>query len=425
MIALGILILIVLLLSGLPLFAGILMAALMGLLHTGIDPAAIPIEMTRMANAPILLAVPLFTLAGYLLSEGDTSARLVRLSRSLIGWLPGGLGVVALLVSAFFTALTGATGITIIALGGLLFSALINSGYEERFSLGLLTVSGSMGVHFPPSLPVILYGFVSGVNIEKLFLAAAIPGFLVMAIPALYCVWKGDRGPRGAAVFVWGELWQALKAASWEVPIPLFIVAAIYSGFSTATETAALTVVYVMIIKAVVYREISLVKDMPRIMRESAKMVGSIMIILGASLGFTNYLVDSFIPAKILGAIETVTSGKIAFLILLNVFLLLVGCIMDIFSAILIVVPLVVPAAERFGIEPLHLGVLFLTNLAIGYNTPPVGLNLFVASSRLKRPLVMLYKAALPFLAILLIALMLITYAPSLSLFLPGLLANP
>jgi tripartite ATP-independent transporter DctM subunit len=425
MIALGILLLIVLLLSGLPLFAGILMAALIGLLQTGIDPAAIAIEMTRMANAPILLAVPLFTLAGYLLSEGDTSARLVRLSKSLIGWLPGGLGVVSLLVSAFFTALTGATGITIIALGGLLFSALISSDYEENFSLGLLTISGSIGVHFPPSLPVILYGFVSGVNIEKLFLASAIPGILVMAIPALYCIWKGNKGPKGGGVFARGELFQALKGAAWEIPIPFFIVAAIYSGFSTATETAALTVVYVMIIKVFVYREIDLIRDMPRIMRESAKMVGSIMIILGASLGFTNFLVDSFIPAKILDAIETVTSGKIAFLVFLNVFLLLVGCIMDIFSAILIVVPLVVPAAERFGIEPLHLGVLFLTNLAIGYNTPPVGLNLFVASSRLKRPLVMLYKSTLPFLALLLLALIIISYIPSLSLFLPGIFANP
>ncbi len=406
---------------GLPLFAGIMFAAFLGLHATGIDLTAVAIEIFRMANAPVLLAIPLFTLAGYLLSEGGTSRRIVRFSQSLLGWLPGGLGVVALITCAFFTALTGATGITIIALGGLLFSALISEDYKEDFSLGLLTVSGSIGLHFPPSLPVILYCFVSGLNIEKLFLASLLPGLLVLILPCLFSLIQGRRWGLERRPFSWGEFTASLRGAVWELPIPLLIVGGIYTGFSTATETAALTVVYVLIVKIMIYKEISPVKDLNRIMKESAKMVGSIMIILGAALAFTNFLVDSFIPDKILGFMEGLVTGKMAFLIVLNLFLILVGCLMDIFSAILVTVPLIIPLADRFGLDPLHLGVIFLTNLAIGYNTPPVGLNLFIASSRLKRPVVRLYRATLPFLAILIVALLLISYVPAISLFLPSL----
>jgi C4-dicarboxylate transporter DctM subunit len=422
MILVLVIILIALIISGLPLFIGILAATMLGLYVNQVEFAAIPIEIFRLANAPVLLAIPLFTFAGYLMAEGRTSDRLVRFSQSLFGWIPGGLGVVALVSCAFFTAITGATGITIIALGGLLFPALISEKYKENFSLGLMTASGSLGLHFPPSLPIILYGFVSGTSIESLFVAGLLPGILMVGIPCLFSVYMGKRWKLERTSFSGKAFFAALKDAAWELPIPLLIVAGIYSGFSTATEAAALTVGYVLFVKIIVFRELGLTRDLPRVMTESTKMVGSIMIILGAALGFTNYIVDAFIPMKILTLMEATVGSKIGFLLILNIFLIVVGCMMDIFSAILVVVPLIVPLASKFGIDPVHLGVIFLANLGIGYNTPPVGLNLFIASSRFERPIVQIYKATLPFLLLLLFTLFLITYWPALSLFLPGLL---
>ena len=421
MISVLVLLLIVLVISGLPLFAGILGAALLGLYANDVEFAAIPIEIVRLANSPILLAIPLFTFAGYLLSHGGTSTRLVRFSRSLLGWLPGGLGVVALVTCSFFTALTGATGITIIALGGLLYPALISENYKENFALGLMTTSGSLGLHFPPSLPIILYGFVSGTSIEKLFMAGLIPGIIIIGIPSLFSIYMGKKWKLDRPRFSADEFIGALKGGAWELPIPFLILAGIYSGLRTATEAAALTVAYVLFIKVVIFKELKLFKDLPEIMKESMKMVGGIMIILGAALAFTNYLVDAFIPMRILEFMEGLMDSKIGFLIMLNIFLLLVGCMMDIFSAILVVVPLILPLADRFDIDPVHMGIIFLTNLAIGYNTPPVGLNLFIASSRFDRPVVQLYRATLPFLVLLLLTLILITYWPGLSLFLPNL----
>jgi C4-dicarboxylate transporter DctM subunit len=417
-----VILLIALVLFGLPIFAGIMAAAMIGLHQSGVDFSAIAIEIFRLANAPVLLAIPLFTFAGYLLSEGQTSARLVRFSRSIFGWIPGGLGVVALVSCSFFTAITGATGVTIIALGGLLFPALISEKYREEFSLGLMTTSGSLGLHFPPSLPIILYGFVSGASIEKLFLAGLLPGILMVGILCLFSVYMGKKWKLERPAFSASEFLKALKEAAWELPIPFLIVAAIYSGFATATETAALTVVYVFLVKTLVFRELSLFADIPRVMIESMKMVGAIMIVLGAALGFTNYLVDAFVPMKILEFMKGMVATKIGFLLMLNLFLLVVGCMMDIFSAILVVVPLIIPMAERFQVDPIHLGIIFLANLGIGYNTPPVGLNLFIASSRFDRPIMTLYKATLPFLFLLLLTLLLITYWPPLSLFLPSFL---
>jgi tripartite ATP-independent transporter DctM subunit len=425
MIPLLIILLILLTILGLPIFAGIMGAAMLGLHTSEVHFSAIAIEIFRLANAPVLLAIPLFTFAGYLLSEGGTSARMIRFSRGLFGWIPGGLGVVALVSCAFFTAITGATGITIIALGGLLLPALVSEKYSENFSLGLMTTSGSLGLHFPPSLPIILFGFVSGVSIEKLFIAGILPGIVMVGILCLFSVFMGARWKLERPPFSFREFLSALREVLWELPIPLLIIAGIYSGFSTATEAAALTVVYVLIIKVIVFRELNLRKDIPRIMRESMKMVGGIMIVLGAALGFTNFLVDAFVPMKILGALEGYIHSKIAFLLVLNVFLIIVGCMMDIFSAILVVVPLILPLAMKFGIDPVHLGIIFLANLGIGYNTPPVGLNLFIASSRFDKPIMQLYRATLPFLLLLLLSLLLITYWPPLSLFLPGFLKMP
>ncbi len=419
-----VIILILCIILGLPLFVGILAATMLGFLTTDVPFGAIPIEIFRLANTPILLAIPLFTFAGYLLAQGGTSARLVKFSRSLFGWIPGGLGVVALVSCAFFTAITGATGITIIALGGLLFPALISDNYSEDFSLGLMTTSGSLGLHFPPSLPIILYGFISGVSIEQLFMAGLLPGTLMVGILCLYSVYMGRKWRIARPAFSGHAFWSAFKGAAWELPIPILILGGIYSGFCTATEAAALTVGYVLLVKTVVFRELNLIKDLPEIMKESMQMVGGIMIILGSALAFTNYLVDAFIPMKILEFMEGLVETKIGFLMALNIFLILVGCMMDIFSAILVVVPLIVPLADRFGIDPVHLGIIFLANLAIGYNTPPVGLNLFIASSRFDQPVVRLYRATLPFLLLLLFTLLLITYWPGLSLFLPRLLSS-
>ena len=406
-------------LSGLPIFAGIMAAAMLGLHTSGVDFSAIAIEIFRLANAPVLLAIPLFTFAGYLLSEGHTSTRLVRFSRSLFGWLPGGLGVVVLVSCSFFTAITGATGVTIIALGGLLLPALLSEKYKENFSLGLITSSGSLGLLFPPSLPIILYGFVSGVSIEKLFVAGLFPGILTVGVLCLFSIIMGKKWRLETPSFSFAEFMQALKGAAWEIPIPFLILVGLYSGFCTATEAAALTVVYVLIIKTIVFRELRLLSDVPKMMLASMKMVGGIMIVLGAALGFTNYLVDAFVPMKLFEFMKGMIESKIAFLLVLNLFLLVVGCMMDIFSAILVVVPLIIPLAHKFHVDPVHLGVIFLANLGIGYITPPIGLSLFIASSRFDRPIMTLFRAALPFCLILLLTMAVITYWPALSLFLP------
>ena len=419
-----VILLILCIIFGLPLFLGILAAAMLGFVATDVPFGAIPIEIFRLANTPILLAIPLFTFAGYLLAQGGTSTRLVDFSRSLFGWFPGGLGVVALVSCAFFTAITGATGITIIALGGLLFPALLSDHYSEDFSLGLMTTSGSLGLHFPPSLPIILYGFVSGTSIEELFMAGILPGTLMVGVLCLFSVYMGRKWRITRHGFSAHAFRSALKGAAWELPIPVLILGGIYSGFCTATEAAALTVAYVLLIKTVVFREINILKDLPGIMKESMQMVGGIMIILGAALAFTNYLVDALIPMKILAVMEELVETKIGFLMALNLFLILVGCMMDIFSAILVVAPLIIPLADRFGVDPIHLGIIFLANLAIGYNTPPVGLNLFIAGSRFDQPVVRLYKATLPFLLLLLFTLLLITYWPGLSLLLPHLMSS-
>jgi C4-dicarboxylate transporter, DctM subunit len=405
-------------LFGLPLF-GVLAIVSFLCLHfvAGLSLSLLVGEMYRLASIPVLIAIPLFTFAGYILAESRAPARLVNLSQAFLGWMPGGLSIVAILSCAVFTALTGASGVTIIAMGGLLLPALLDEGYRERFNLGLLTSSGSLGLLFPPSLPVILYAIISTQDVNKLFQAAAVPGILLVLILSGFCVVNAVRMKIPRRVPSGSDRRKALRDAVWELPLPFVILGGIYGGLFTASEAAAITAFYVLVVEVFIYRDVSL-SQLRKIMIESMVLVGGLIIILSTALGFTNFLIDQQIPMKILEWIQTFVQSRIAFLLLLNVFLLIVGCLMDIFSAIVVVVPLIVPIAASFGVHPLHLGVIFLTNLEIGYNTPPVGINLFISSFRFKKPVVQLYAATLPFLLLYMAALALITYLPDLSLFL-------
>ncbi len=403
---------------GTPLFAIISFIAIAAFYFAGIDTSAVIVEMYRLASQPILLAIPLFTFAGYLLAESNTPKRLVNLSRAFFGWIPGGLSIVALISCAIFTAFTGASGVTIIALGGLLYPVLLKEKYPEKFTLGMLTASGNLGLVFPPSLPIILYGLISGVSIDKLFIAGVIPGILMVVLLSLYSVYYVRDLHLPTTPFSFRNAWIATKGAAWELPLPFIILIGIYGGFFTATEAAAVTAFYVLVVEVLIYRDISITKDLPRVMQDSMVLVGGILLILGAALGLANYMIDAEIPMKILAFMKTFITSKAVFLIVLNIFLLVVGSLMDIFSAILVVVPLIIPIADNFGVDPVHLGIIFLANLGIGYSTPPVGMNLFIASFRFEKPIAKLYVAAIPFLIVLLIALGLITYIPDLSLWL-------
>lgn len=409
---------------GAPLFVFFGGLALLLFWSVGIDTSAVIIEMYRMASAPTLVAIPLFTFAGYLMAESKTPQRLVNLSRAFFGWMPGGTAIVALVACAFFTAFTGASGITIIALGGLLYPILIKERYNERFSLGLLTTSGSLGLLFPPSLPLILYGLIARVNVDELFLAGIIPGIFLILLLSIYSIKAGFASKVKREPFCSSTIKKALKEAIWIIPLPLIILCGIYGGIFTASEAAAVTVVYVLIVEIFIYRDLKLFSDVPRIAANSMILVGGVLVILGCAMGLTNYVVDAEVPAKMITFMREHIHSKYTFLILLNVCMLAVGCFMDIFSAIIVVVPLILPIATEFGVHPVHLGIIFLTNLEIGYSTPPVGLNLFISSYRLKKPIPQLCRSALPFLAILLAALMVITYVPDMSLALVRLLGR-
>lgn len=403
---------------GAPLFIIIGGLALLLFTSVGIDTQAVIIEMYRLASAPTLIAIPLFTFAGYLLAESKSPERMVELYRAIFGWMPGGLAIVSFIACAFFTAFTGASGVTIIALGGLLYPILTSERYSEKFSLGLLTTGGSLGLLFPPSLPLILYALIAQVNIDALFLAGIIPGILLIVMLSLFSIRAGLRFKIPRQKFCLRRVKVAFLNAFWIIPLPFIILIGIYGGFFTASEAAAIAVVYVLLVEVLIHRDIKIGRDIPRIAANSMILVGGVLIILGCALGLTNYLVDEQVPMKILDLMRNFITSKLMFLAILNVFLLIIGCLMDIFSAIIVVVPLIVPVAREFGVDPIHLGIIFLTNLEIGYSTPPVGMNLFISSFRFKKPIPELYRASLPFLGVLLIALIIITYFPDLSLWL-------
>jgi tripartite ATP-independent transporter DctM subunit len=402
-------------LIGVPVFIVICGLALYLFFSSGIDLSAIIIEMHRMATTPVLVAIPLFTFAGYLLSESGAPKRLIRLSNAVLGRLPGGLAAIALISCAIFTALTGATGLTIIALGGILLPAMTRGKYPEVFSLGLLTTSGTLGLLFPPSLPLIIYAIVAKVRIDHLFIAGIIPGILLVVLLSVFSISQAVQKDIPKTPFKISEAWGAIKAAGWELPLPLVVLGGIYSGMFAVSEAAAITAVYVLIVEVIIYRDIGW-KDLPEIMKKSMILVGAVLIILGAAMGLTNYLIDAQIPMQMLEFFKLHIESKILFLIVLNLFLLAVGCTMGIFSALVVVVPLLSPIAQAYGIDPIHLGIIFLANLEIGASIPPLGINLFIASIRFERPVLRLYVASLPFIAILLFGLALITYIPWMSL---------
>jgi len=404
-----------LLLIGVPIFAVIAGLTLYLLFSSQIDIAVLIIEMHRMATTPVLVAIPLFTFAGYLLSASGAPQRLIRLSNAILGWLPGGLSVIALVTCAVFTALTGATGLTIIALGGILLPAMMRCRYSERFSLGLLTTSGTLGLLFPPSLPLIIYAIVAKVRIDHLFIAGLFPGLLLVLLLSTFSVYKSVRTDVPKTRFQFKELVAATREILWELPLPFVVLGGIYSGYFAVSEAAAITAVYVFIAEVVIYRDLR-IRQLPEIMKKSMVLVGGILIILGAAMGLTNYLVDAEIPMRLLDFFKANIESRVVFLMVLNAFLLAVGCTMGIFSALVVVVPLLAPIADAYGINPVHLGIIFLANLEIGASIPPLGINLFIASMRFEKPILRLYLASLPFIAILLLALAIITYIPWLSL---------
>jgi tripartite ATP-independent transporter DctM subunit len=418
------LLLLLLALLGAPLFAVIGAGALLGMYSLDVDLSVVAIEFFRIAEMPILLAIPLFTFAGYLLSESQAPQRLVRLTQALLGWLPGGLAIVGLAACALFTAFTGASGVTIVALGALLYPALKQAGYGDNFSLGLITTSGSLGLLFVPALPLILYAVIAQqlgiggpISVDDMFLAGLLPGLLMLALLAGWSIWSQRRVRLTA--FSWREAGAALVQAAWELPLPVLVLGGVYSGYFAVSEAAAVTVLYVLLVEVVILREVPL-RRLPGIMRNSMVLVGGILVILGVSLASTNYMIDAQIPSRLFRAINEQISSPLGFLMLLNLFLLALGTMLDIFSALVLMVPLLLPVALGYGIDPVHLGIIFLANMQIGYFTPPVGMNLFIASYRFEKPVLQLYVATLPWFLILLLAVLIITYWPALSLSLPG-----
>ena len=407
--------LILLAIIGTPLFAVLGAGGLLASYSADLDPSILIIELYRLASQPNLTAIPLFTFAGIVLASGDGTRRLIKLFNALLGWMPGGLAIVTIVSCSVFTAFTGASGVTIIALGALLYPMLEHAQYRQQFCLGLLTTSGSLGLLFPPSMAILLYGIISGVSIDELFLSGMIPGLLLLLMLSIFSIFSAPRLNKPEHEFSWPVIFVALRESIWDIMLPILIFIGIFGGFVTITEVAALTATYVLFVETIISKKIHLIKDLPHILIDTTTLVGSILIILGVAMGLTNLLIDSQLPMKLLEVIEQHIDSQLQFLLLLNLFLLIVGAMMDIFSAIVVVVPLIIPLALRYNIDPVHLGIIFLANLEIGYMTPPVGINLFIASQRFKQPILKLFRSTFPFLIIMLIWLLLITYIPFLT----------
>lgn len=401
---------------GAPIFIFISAFAIAGFIAADIPLSAITVDVyNNFANNPLLYTIPLFTLAGYILAESKASSRLVNMSRAVLGFVPGGLAIVALVCCAFFTAFTGASGVTIVALGGLLLPALLKEKYPEDFSMGLLTTGGSLGLLFVPSLPLIMYAVVAQVSVKQVFAAGLVPGVLLIVVMAVYSGFVAVKEGIRPAKTSLAQIVDAALVAKWELAIPFIIIGGLFTGFVTLGEVATLTVAYVFIIEVFVYKDIPL-RRMFSVMNRSITLTGGMLIIMGSAYSLSNYMIDAEVPMAILGFIQQFITSRWAFLILLNLFLLIVGCLLDIYSAIFVVIPLIIPLANHYGVNPVHLGIIFLTNMEIGYLTPPVGLNLFIASLRFERSIAYLFISSIPFIIALLLCLGLITYIPDLSL---------
>ncbi len=400
---------------GAPIFVGL--GGIAGLLFWSeyIPIAAIPAEAYRIVVSPSLPTIPLFTLAGYILAESGSSQRMFKVFRVLFGWIPGGTPIVIVFLCGFFTALTGGSGVTILALGGLLYPLLRKEGYNELFSLGLITVAGSLGLLFPPSLPAILFGVTAGVSVKDIFIAGFIPGIILVLAVAGWSVFQEKRQNHVTQSFNMKNIGVALWAAKWEMLIPFLVLLGIFGGYTTLVETAALMVFYTFVIEVFVYKDLK-ISEFPRIVLDCATLIGGVLIILGVAMGLTSYLVDAQIPSQLLSWVKATITSKFVFLLMLNILLLVIGCLMDIFSAIIVIVPLIMPLGLHFGIDPVHLAVIFIANLELGFLTPPVGINLFLSAYRFNKDMPTIYKATLPFFVVRFIVVLLITYIPIISL---------
>lgn len=402
-------------LLGAPVFVTLGGAALILFWGSSVPIAAVAIEHYNLVTNPALPSIPLFTLAGYFMAEGGASRRLVRVFQAWFGWLRGGPAVATTLICAFFTALTGGSGVTILALGGLLMPILVAAKYSERNALGLITGAGSLGVLLPPCLPVILYAVVAKVDIRDMFLGGFLPGLLLIVMTAAWGIFVGQRNGEKRPPFDLREARQAMWSAKWDLLLPVVALVALFSGWATPVEAAAVTALYAFLVEAVIYRELKLAADCPRVMTEAGLLVGGILLILGVAMGLTNYLIDAQVPDRLADWAMTHIKSRWLFLLGLNVVLVLVGGLIEIYAAIMVITPLLVPIGLKLGIDPIHLGVIFLANMELGFLAPPIGLNLMLASSRLKRPVGEVARAVLPLLAVMFIGVLLITYLPWLS----------
>ena len=406
---------------GSPVFATLGGVALLLFWSSGLPIAAVALDHYRMVVNPSLPMIPLFTLAGYFLAEGGAPRRLIRVFNALFAGMRGGAAIVTVLGCAFFTSFSGASGVTIIALGGMLMPLLLSAGYSQRSALGLLAGAGSLGGLLPPGLPLVLYALVAKLPIEDMFLAGLIPGLLMVALVAIWGVRLAPKAQSMPRRFDWREARAALLDAKWELFLPVVAFAALFGGFATPVEAAALTAVYAFLVEVVVYRDLELRRDVPRVMAQCGLLVGGVLLILGVALGFTNFLIDAQIPERLVDWVSRVTDSRWIFLGALNLFLLLAGCVLDIFSATVVLVPLLVPLGASFGIDPLHLAIIFLVNMELGYLTPPVGMNLFFAAYRFGTPLPEVFRAAFPVFCVLATALVAVTLLPWLATALPEL----
>jgi tripartite ATP-independent transporter DctM subunit len=377
--------------------------------------AAVPTAIFQVASEPALPALPLLTLSGYVLAEGAAGQRLVRAYKGIFGWMPGGLAIMTAFSCAVFTTFTGASGVTILALGGVLLPLLLQDGYPEDFSVGLVTASGSLGLLFPPSLPVILYGVVAQVPIEHLFIGGFLPGLLMIVMVAAYGIRVGQRAHAPRQRFDWREAAAALWDAKWDLGLPTLVVVSIASGFATIVEAAAIAAAYALVVELLVYRSIHPGRDLLRVLSHAAALVGSVVILLGAAYGLTNWFVDAEIATQLVDWMTAHVSSPALFLLLLNAVLLVLGSVLEMYSAIVVLAPLVAPLGAAYGIDPIHLGVVFLANLELGFLFPPLGLNLFLSATRFGKPLPWVYRKTLPFLLIMAAGVLAITYLPQIT----------